>query len=209
MTKYPFYTRSGAGPLFYMATHRWPEIVIAIPQRYVSVSNATDAAEGPELKTVRFRWRATKPFEEYAYDAERDLTAEEFAALYQPLAAAREARDNALQALAAADREIQSAWDAATQTREALAEAEREREVYRDELAVRTRQLRDEQDQRDDALAALRALAKVQYNGTVEGLWYQMETEDWGDALDIEATRAAYELTLAVLTTTEAAGEQR
>ena len=35
----------------------------------------------------------------------------------------------------------------------------------------------------DVALPALEALAKVQYDGTVEGLRYQIEHEDWGDVL--------------------------
>ncbi len=47
--------------------------------------------------------------------------------------------------------------------------------------------------------AALLALAKVQYDGTVDGLRYQIEHEDWGDVLDPIESTAAYELTLAAL----------
>ncbi len=54
-----------------------------------------------------------------------------------------------------------------------------------------------------ELLAALEALAKVQYDGTVEGLRYQIEHEDWGDVLDPVETTAAYELTLAVIAKTQ------
>lgn len=53
--------------------------------------------------------------------------------------------------------------------------------------------------QLDEARAALEALAKVQYDDTIEGLRYQIEREDWGDVLRVEETKAAYELTLAAL----------
>ena len=52
-------------------------------------------------------------------------------------------------------------------------------------------------------LEALVALAKVQYDGTVEGLREQIRTEDWGDVLAPGEYKAAYELTLAAIAKAE------
>ena len=54
-------------------------------------------------------------------------------------------------------------------------------------------------DAAPELLEALIALAKAQYDGTIEGLRSQMETEDWGDILAIAEVKAAYELTLAAI----------
>ena len=82
MTRYPFYTRGGAGPLFYMATDRQPVISIPIPQSYISASSLAGDTDSMMPAVVQFRWRITRPFEEFAYEAERDLTSEEFQLLW-------------------------------------------------------------------------------------------------------------------------------
>ncbi len=60
----------------------------------------------------------------------------------------------------------------------------------------------------DELVKALEAMAKVQYDGTVEGLREQIRTEDWGDVLAVEEYRTAYELTLAALAQFHAATEE-
>ncbi len=70
---------------------------------------------------------------------------------------------------------------------------------WMDRITALEQRLRDAEQRAEHYKAALVALAKVQYDGTVEGLRYQIDHGDWGDVLDPVETTAAYELTLAAL----------
>jgi len=133
---------------------------------------------------------------------ERDVWVDDCNTALDYLKDARAERDAAIKRAEEAERRLEIANESILSQGRAMDVVEGNRFKAEEALAA-------SQQREADLAKALEALAKVQYDGTVEGLREQIRTEDWGDVLDIEGTRAAYELTLAALQQPPVHGETK